>query len=346
MPNYNSQLQSNNIDLQEVLQTLQTKAAGTKLPELANEGTASDLLSGKELIDGDGNIIAGTMPDNGDIILKMDGIDKKSVSIPLGYTSGGLVSLDSTIDDEVDTQADLISQIASVLEGKAVSGGGANGSLDDLVNGTITSYSNSAITAIRDYAFYNCASLTAADLPAVTTIGSNAFNGCVSMTAFNAPQATKIGNNAFASCKGLAAADFQYLSSIGGYTFYNCFALSNVNMPQLKSMGGFAFGYCKSLQTVNFGQTMTIVQNAFTNCFKLSNLTLTASSLCALGNSNAFTSTPYTGYSNSFSGTPYIYVPAALVDTYKSATNWAYFSSYLSAIENDPPEWEIPEGPE
>lgn len=61
MSNYNSQLQSNNTDLQTVLQTLQTKASGTKLPELTNEGSAADLLSGKELIDGDGNKVIGTI---------------------------------------------------------------------------------------------------------------------------------------------------------------------------------------------------------------------------------------------------------------------------------------------
>ena len=52
-------------------------------------------------------------------------------------------------------------------------------------------------------------------------------------------------------------------------------------------------------------------------------------------NSNAFNNTPYAGYSNHFSGTPYIYVPASLVDTYKTATNWTYFSSYFSAVEGE-----------
>jgi hypothetical protein len=58
------------------------------------------------------------------------------------------------------------------------------------------------------------------------------------------------------------------------------------------------------------------------------------SSVCTLNNSNAFTSTPYAGYSASFSGTPYIYVPTSLVDAYKSATNWTYFSSYIVGYDN------------
>lgn len=123
MSNYNSQLQSNNIDLQTVLQTLQTKAAGTQLPELTNEGVAADLLANKELIDSNGNKITGSMPNNGSINFTMDGINTKSVSVPAGYTSGGTVSLDNTIDNEVNTQANLIAQIVSALEGKAAGGG-------------------------------------------------------------------------------------------------------------------------------------------------------------------------------------------------------------------------------
>jgi hypothetical protein len=61
MSNYNSQLYSNTTDLQEVLQILQTKATGAVLPELTNEGSASDLLAGKQLIDGNGNIIEGSI---------------------------------------------------------------------------------------------------------------------------------------------------------------------------------------------------------------------------------------------------------------------------------------------
>lgn len=35
---------------------------GVELPELTNPGTAEDLLAGKELIDGEGNIVKGTIP--------------------------------------------------------------------------------------------------------------------------------------------------------------------------------------------------------------------------------------------------------------------------------------------
>lgn len=99
-------------------------SSGVELPILTNEGSTTDLLSGKQLINQDGKIITGIMPNNGTITSTMDGIVIKSIMIPEGYTSGGTVSLDNTIDNEVDIQADLIVQIASALEGKASASGG------------------------------------------------------------------------------------------------------------------------------------------------------------------------------------------------------------------------------
>lgn len=63
MSNYNSQLQSNNTDLQAILDSInELPDVGTDLPELTNEATAADLLSGKQLIDSDGNVVTGTIP--------------------------------------------------------------------------------------------------------------------------------------------------------------------------------------------------------------------------------------------------------------------------------------------
>lgn len=107
---YKSELQSNNIDLQAILDTVNNlpEAGGIDLPELTNEGTAINLLKDKQLIDSNGNVITGIMSDNGAINKTFDGINTKSYTVPAGYTSGGTVSLDNTIDNEVNTQANLI----------------------------------------------------------------------------------------------------------------------------------------------------------------------------------------------------------------------------------------------
>ena len=43
----------------------QPQIVGKPLPTLTNPGTAADLLSGKQLIDANGNVLTGTMPTQG-----------------------------------------------------------------------------------------------------------------------------------------------------------------------------------------------------------------------------------------------------------------------------------------
>lgn len=119
MPNYNQTLQTNNSSLEEIIAQLNNLPdageGGIELPTLTNEGTSADLLASKQLIDQDGNIITGAMPNNGSVAQTFDGIGTTSVTVPAGYTSGGTIGLDNTISNEVDEQADLIEQIKSAV---------------------------------------------------------------------------------------------------------------------------------------------------------------------------------------------------------------------------------------
>lgn len=74
----------------------------------------------------------------------------------------------------------------------------------------------------------------------------------------------------------------------------------------------------------------TIGSNAFTECGALSTLILRSDTVCTLTATNAFNSTPIA------SGTGYIYVPSALVDEYKAATNWSTYADQFRAIEDYP----------
>lgn len=57
-------------------------SGGVVLPTLINEGSASDMLSGKELIDSDGNIVTGTISTKNSNDLTVSGA---TVSVPAGY---------------------------------------------------------------------------------------------------------------------------------------------------------------------------------------------------------------------------------------------------------------------
>ena len=169
---YNATLQAYNAQLQALIETANNlPEAGTgsvELPELTNEGSAADLLIGKELIDSDGNIVTGTVPNNGQINLTIDGINVKSMTIPNGYTTGGSVSLDSTIDDEVSEQSNLINQIRNVVDSLPEAGGGSSGdsSLTNYIqNGINGQYTNNDAVKISQGAFAFCSNITTAIFP-------------------------------------------------------------------------------------------------------------------------------------------------------------------------------------
>lgn len=111
-----SNLQNNSSlikDLTDIISELPAKIVDT------SDATAmtQHILSG-EIAYVNGDKIIGSMHNNGAISYSMDGIATKSVAIPNGYTSGGTVKLDNTIDTEVDIQANLIAYITRVLESK------------------------------------------------------------------------------------------------------------------------------------------------------------------------------------------------------------------------------------
>lgn len=85
--------------ISQIQTTLEGKAAGgggMELPELTTPGTAADLLTGKELIDGNGEIVTGTMPNNGEINQTFTAGDQH-IDLPAGYTSGGRISTSSDL---------------------------------------------------------------------------------------------------------------------------------------------------------------------------------------------------------------------------------------------------------
>ena len=117
-------IKNNTTSLENILNKINSlPEAGVDLPQLSNAGISSHLLSGKELIDQEGNIVTGSMPNIGAINMEFDGINKTSVLIPGGYTSGGTVGLDNTISNEVSTQEGLIQQIKNTANNLPDAGG-------------------------------------------------------------------------------------------------------------------------------------------------------------------------------------------------------------------------------
>ena len=67
------------------------------------------------------------------------------------------------------------------------------------------------------------------------------------------------------------------------------------------------------------------------NCRVLETVILRKSDgICTLQVTNALSGTPIAN------GTGYVYVPSALVEEYKSATNWSTYAEQIRAIEDYP----------
>ena len=471
---------------------------------------ATDMLSGKTAYV-KGSKVTGTMPNNGEITSTMDGINTKSITIPAGYTSGGSVSLDNTIDNEVSEQANLIAQIieqannlpdagsggldtsdatataGDILSDKtayvngvkitgniatktasnltasgsivtvpsgyyatqatksvasttqatpsitinasglitatasqtagwvaagsksatqqlafqaaktitpsttdqvAVSSGyytggditvkgdsnlvaeniksgisifGVNGTLiegggsgdpvenyeDEILDGTLTNYTNSTATDLRNCAFMYaqtlktvnflactevgqsafcyCTALTTASFENCISIASSAFQGCTKLKTLSFPNCRSIYWAAFSTCTSLASVDLPKCTYLGGRAFQGCTALITTSLPLVKYIYSSAFQSCKSLATISLPSITIIGSTAFGSCTKLSSIYLMGSSLCTLSGSSAFTGAGITSTKGS------IYVPASLVDAYKAATNWAFFANRIFA---------------
>ena len=193
----------------------------------------------------------------------------------------------------------------------------------------LTSVDFQVATSIGGSAFYSCSKLTSVDFPVATSIGGSAFYSCSKLTSVDFPVATSIGGSAFRNCSSLTSVDFPVATSIEQYAFNGCSSLTSVDFPVATSIGSNAFSGCSSLTSVDFPVATSIGGSAFGGCSNLTSLILRKSdAICTLANINAFTSTPIK------SGTGYIYVPRALVDTYKAATNWSTYAAQFRALED------------
>ena len=140
--------------------------------------------------------------------------------------------------------------------------------------------------------------------------------------------ATSVGSYAFSYCRKLTSVALPACTSAGNYAFYYCASLTSVDLPVCTSAGNYVFGFCASLTSVDLPVCTSAGNYAFYSCSELTTLILRSESLCSLSNANAFTSTPIA------SGTGYIYVPKALIDTYKTATNWVTYANQFRALED------------
>lgn len=147
------------------------------------------------------------------------------------------------------------------------------------------------VTAIGDYAFYDCWAITTIKLPSsVRRIGYMAFARCWGVTTITLPMNLReVGVDAFADCWGLgeikvATGNLYYCSDDG--ILYNKSKTEVICCPQTKcgsieipssvvKVGGSAFDNCCSITAVKFPVMLrTIGESSFSGCTSLTELDL------------------------------------------------------------------------
>ena len=188
---------------------------------------------------------------------------------------------------------------------------------------------------VNDNAFYQN-KITSVTADSVGRIGNNAFRNCRQLTSLKFTALGSVSastNNQFTSCTGLTAIGSDAFPEITGTypsMFNGCSNLQIAVFPKAKTFYNESFKSCSSLTTFDAGakdtstSAGTINSSCFTNDSVLSTVILRFPVVCSLANVNAFSGTPF---ANGGAGGE-IYVPSALIDTYKASANWSTLNGY------------------
>ena len=163
------------------------------------------------------------------------------------------------------------------------------------------------------------------------SIGKSAFYQCSNLALTELPDSiTKIDSKAFQYCGNLALTKLpDNLTTLNQYAFRGCSKITINEIPAgVDVLNSYVFYDCSGLRTITcLGPVRYVYQDFCISCkwvgkFILPNIT------------SVPTLTGYPLFPNSYieSGTGYIYVPDALVDSFKTATNWSTYAAQIKGI--------------
>ena len=192
----------------------------------------------------------------------------------------------------------------------------------------------SGVTSIGDQVFHECRYLKSITIPeGVTSIGYTAFGFCESLESITIPQSvTRIGNYAFQHCKALGGFYGKYTSDDhhclvvdGRLVGFARAGLTEYSIPaDVEYIDYGVFTDCTSLECVTIpAAVFYIADYAFAGCTSLSSITVFAAVPPSFPE--------WMEQPASFDDTNNcpIYVPASVVDTYKTASGWSDYASRI-----------------
>lgn len=120
------------------------------------------------------------------------------------------------------------------------------------------------------------------------------------------------------------------ITVVGPYAFFYCSNLTGIVFPNTTDIQQYAFQNCKSLERIDFSQ----LQKSYASSFRGD----TGLRTVILRNSEVAPTTAGSGFSAFLSSieSMYLYVPSALVDSYKTSSYWGDYKNKIRAIEDYP----------
>lgn len=185
------------------------------------------------------------------------------------------------------------------------------------------------ISGIGNYTFSGCHSLVSVTIPNnIKSIGNYTFSGCGSLVSITIPNgATSVSASMFSGCGSLSSIAMpQSIRSVGNYTFSGCESLASITIANgANGLSSGAFSGCGSLTSVTIPTGISAVSDdTFGKCYGVAFYDFTShTSVPNLSNTNAFTG---------IAADCEIRVPAALVDAWKAATNWATYADHIVGV--------------
>lgn len=174
--------------------------------------------------------------------------------------------------------------------------------IDSIIDRTITEFKDNSVTTLGSHAFYGCTALKTVDIPNVRTLN-------------------KIAYATFRGCSSLERIEL-WADIIPNETFNSCSALQVGIFPCATSINYIAFQNCKALRLVDFHSLTALNHNPYFNFASLKHFAIRTGSVCSLA------------ASGNFGSETLLYVPSALLDSYKGATNWSDHADRILPLES------------
>lgn len=201
----------------------------------------------------------------------------------------------------------------------------------------LTSLKLGQVTQIGTSAFSLCESLPdVVDYPFVTSVGEYAFQYCKTITSVILPLITQIPSNCFFSCKALKNIDMPLVTRIYSNGFNDC-GFTNIHMPEVARVDTYGLGNLHTATSIVLPKVNYMAQQAVASCFSLIKVIIgtETDTICTSATSVNFSScyhilgTTNATYNPNGLKDGYIYVPNALVASYRTATNWSTYASQI-----------------